>query len=73
MPLRDDQRVQRRLRVDVVEYEDAIVLVHHRRRDLLAHDPAEQTVAHRLLPGRLSAAPTTSVPIDSVRGPPRVT
>ena len=40
-----DQRVQRRLRVDVAEGDEPIVLVNHRCRNLAVHDFAEETVS----------------------------
>src|SRR4051812_23105656 len=52
VPLRDDQRVQRRLRVDVVEDHEVVVFVDYRCGNLLAHDAAEQAIGHGV---RLSA------------------
>ena len=46
MPFRYDQHVGRRLRVDVVEGDDAIVLVDQRRGNLTPDDFAEQAVGH---------------------------
>jgi hypothetical protein len=43
---RDDQRVQRRLRVNVVEGDELIVLADDRRWNLTACNPAEETVVH---------------------------
>ena len=46
VPLRHDQDVRRRLRVDVVERENAIVLVDDARGYLPLDDFAEQAVGH---------------------------
>ena len=46
VPLRDDHEMHRRLRLDVVEREHVVVLVHLLRRDLAAHDLAENAVVH---------------------------
>jgi hypothetical protein len=50
MLLRDQEDVRRRLRVDVLERQDPLVLVHLFRRDLARRDLAEKAVAHDLAP-----------------------
>src|SRR5215470_3305428 len=49
MPLRHDEDMGRRLRIDVVEGEDAVVLVDDRSRHLALDDLAEKAVAHDTL------------------------
>ena len=44
--LRDDQHMCRRLRVDVIEGDDPLVLIYDRRRYLSLDDLAEQAVGH---------------------------
>ena len=46
VPARHDQHVHRRLRVDVLEGDDAIVLIDNRRGNLAGDDLAEQAVRH---------------------------
>ena len=41
-----DENMDRRLRVDVLEGVDTVVLIHFRRRNLPLDDPAEKTVGH---------------------------
>ena len=43
---RDDQHVRRRLRIDVIEGDDAVVLVDDGCGDLTRDDLAEQAVGH---------------------------
>ena len=52
MPSRDDQHVYRRLRVDVLEGDQPVVLVDDGRRNLAVDDLAEEAVGHVFqLPG----------------------
>lgn len=46
MLARDDERVERGLRIDVLEREDGVVFVVSCRGDLARDDLAEQTVGH---------------------------
>ena len=46
VPARDHEDVHRRLWIDVLEGDHAVVLVDQRRRDLAAHDLAEKAVGH---------------------------
>lgn len=43
---RNHQDMYRCLRVDISKCDDSVVLIHHLRRDLTRHDPAEQTLRH---------------------------
>ena len=45
--LRDDEKVGRRLRINVVEGVADIILIHLARRDLAGCDFTEQTILHR--------------------------
>src|SRR6266496_1756802 len=60
MPLRDDEHVRGRLRVDVVERKNALVLVHDRGWDLTLDDLAEETVTHRRFATAVRAMPWRS-------------
>jgi hypothetical protein len=46
VPAGDDEDVSRRLRGDVLEREDRLVLIDLLRRDLAGDDPAEDAVGH---------------------------
>jgi hypothetical protein len=43
----DDQHVQRRLRVDVPDGDELVVLVNEPGWNLAADDPAEEAIVHR--------------------------
>lgn len=49
MPFRNDQRVNGSLRVDIVERQGVLVLIHNFGRDTSLDNPAENTGAHPIL------------------------
>jgi len=58
VPLRDDEHVGWRLRVDVLEGDNPVVFEHDAARNLTVDDSAEQAVAHRI---QLGSARSVSV------------
>ena len=59
--LRHDENVRRSLRVDVVERDDAIILIDNRRRDLSIDDAAEETFGHKVGGSQDSVRSATAV------------
>jgi len=51
MPLWNHQRMDRRLRADIVERQCMLILVHHFRRNAAIDDTAKNAGTHRALPG----------------------
>src|SRR5215467_6165474 len=56
MPLRTNQHVRRRLRVDVLEREHIRVFVHHLRGNLFCSNLAEQTIGAHWFPPCVSSS-----------------
>src|SRR5688572_924517 len=70
VPARDDQHMQRRLRVDVLNRDQLIVLMHELPGNLTADDLAEKTIAHDARRPRRLTPPLYTRSITAVRGMP---
>ena len=68
---RDDEHVQRRLRIDVLDRDDVVVLMDDRPLDLTRDDFAEETVAHGLWMIAVRAIPCRSSRMWSTRSEAR--
>src|SRR5215204_1370639 len=66
----DDQHMQWRLRVDVLDGDQLIVLVHELSRDLAANDLAEETITHDARRPRRRKPALYTRSITAVRGIP---
>src|SRR5579871_3997238 len=69
---RDDEDVHRRLRVDVAERDDVVVLVHLGRGQVAGGDRAEEAVAHGCSRVARTTSPSTPAPRTRSTPPRRV-